>query len=221
MGFWHRLFGRQPDFTVDKQQLKEYLSETCSILEAGVCDGDDTEAFATIFPNGHIHGFECVPHYQEVAQKRLEKYSNVTLYPYALSDTSGEVDFHVSTLNGHSFGSGSLLSPKLHKEVHPNILFESTIKVTTTTIDEWAQKYDIDKIDFLWLDLQGAEIKALRGAERILKNVKGIFTEVSLIETYEQVPLYEEVKSFLMARNFKVHKEYLPYKDMGNVLFLR
>jgi FkbM family methyltransferase len=222
MNFFRRFFPKQDvEIAINKKQLAQYLPSNPVILEAGVCDGADTEEFARCFPLGKIHGFECLPYYQEVAKKRLERYPNVTLYPFALSDQCGELDFHVSTRQGEFFGSGSILTPKLHKEVHPQIVFKDTIRVQGITIDDWAQRYHIGPVDFLWLDLQGAEIKALKGSTRTLGHVKGIFTEVSLIETYEGVPLYDEVKAFLLSKGFTVKKEYLPYKDMGNVLFIK
>jgi len=220
--FFTKLFKKEPvDFSISKQDLRQYLPPNPVIVEAGVCDGSDTEEFATIFPEARIHGFECLPHYFEQSFRRLSKYSNVALYPFALSDALGPVNFHVSTLNGDYSASGSILAPRLHREVHPEIKFDNVISVEAITLDEWASRFNIGHVDFLWLDLQGAELKALHGAETLLRNVKAIFTEVSLIETYNDVPLYDEVKSFLSDRGFRIAKEYLPYKDMGNVFFVR
>jgi 2-O-methyltransferase len=213
---------RQPDnLSIDKRELKMYIPENAVIIEAGMFDAADTEDFARVFPAGKIHGFECLPHYYDLSCKRLASYSNVATYPLALNDAVGELDFYVSTTNGELSASGSLLAPKLHQEVHPHVKFNERIKVKAITLDQWAVEYGIPQVDFLWLDLQGAEIRALQGAEKVLQNVKGIFTEVSLIETYENVPLYEEVKTFLQSKGFRIEKEYLPYKDMGNVLFLK
>lgn len=192
--FFKNIFRKKnSEFSIPKQELKPFLPENPVIIEAGICDGTDTEDFAHHFPGATIHGFECLPYYFESASKRLSKFENVKLYPLALSDTSGELDFYVSTLHDNFYGSGSLLPPHLHQDVHPDIKFNQRIKVKSISLDEWAKEYQIDRVDFLWLDLQGAELKALHGAEKILKDVSAIFTEVSLIETYENVPLYDEV----------------------------
>ncbi len=212
---------RAAEFSIPKEDLIKYLPQRPIIVEAGICDGTDTLEFAKIFPEGKIHGFECLPHYLQLATQRLSQYSNVALYPFALNDTSADVEFHVSTLKGEFYGSGSLLAPNLHKTVHPEIKFDRQIKVKSISLDDWMVEYKIDHVDFLWLDLQGAELRALHGANKILKDVKAIFTEVSLIETYKDVPLYGEVKSFLKDRGFNIAKEYLTYRDMGNVLFVK
>jgi FkbM family methyltransferase len=228
MNFFRSLFNRKTEFqtdkqelSIDKQELSKYLPENPIIVEAGMFDAADTEDFARVFSGGHIHGFECLPYYYDLSCKRLSKYTNVSTYPVALSDAAGELDFYVSTFKGELSASGSLLAPKLHQEVHPDVKFNERIKVKAVTLDDWAAEHGILKVDFLWLDLQGAEIRALQGAEKMLQNVTGIFTEVSLIETYENVPLYDEVKSFLQSKGFRIVKEYLPYKDMGNVFFLK
>ena len=207
--------------SLDKVDLLNYLPSNAVIIEAGAFDGEDTEDFAKCLPSAQIHSFECLPEYYEIAKKRTQNYFNIHLYPLALSDKSELLDFYVSTRLGELSASGSILQPKLHKEVHPEIKFEKKIKVQAISIDDWSAKYQIGHVDFIWLDLQGAEMKALQGASHTLANVKAIFTEVSLIETYEGVALYENLKTFLFSRGFKVEREYLPYQDMGNVFFVK
>jgi FkbM family methyltransferase len=222
---WNRLLGKfwkkEVLISLDKIELLNYLPTNAVIIEAGAFDGEDTEDFAKCLPNSQIHSFECLPEYYEIAKTRIQNYSNVHLYPLALSDKSELLDFYVSTRHGELSASGSILQPKLHKEVHPEIKFEKKIKVQTTSIDDWSAEYQIEHVDFIWLDLQGAEMKALKGASHTLANVKAIFTEVSLIETYEAVPLYDNLKAFLFSKGFKVEREYLPYQDMGNVFFVK
>lgn len=216
-----KFFKRKVQVAIQKTELMKFLPKQAVILEAGVYDGADTEEFARTFPQGRIYGFECLPGLFAKAEKRLEQYPNVKLYPQALNDQSGVFNFHVSTEEDYLAGSGSLLPPKLHLEIHPNIKFENIIQVEAITIDAWAAENNIEVVDFLWLDMQGAEIKALQGASDMLTNIRGIFTEVSLLETYQGVPLYDEVRAFLGSKGFRIHKEFLPFKDMGNVLFLR
>lgn len=213
-------FVNGPD-SISKKELIKYLPINPVIVEAGICDGSDTEEFAINFPFANIHGFECLPYQFSIARERLSKYPNVTIYPYALNEISGIFDFFVSKIDQKYSASSSLLKPELHEDVHPHVQFDETIKVQCLTLDEWADKHNITRVDFLWLDLQGAELSALRGANQILKQVKVIYTEVSLIETYKGVPLYTEVKDYLNLHGFIVEKKYLNYKDMGNVLFIR
>ena len=99
--------------------------------------------------------------------------------------------------------------------------FEKQITVRAINLDEWAQENKIEKIDFMWLDMQGAEYKVLKAAPKVLATVSVIFTEVSLIEMYEGIPLYNQFKSWLETKGFVVAKEEIISPDMGNVLFVR
>jgi len=147
-----------------------------------------------------------------------KKRQNVTCYPFALSDNSGKSRIFIS--GGISDGSSSLLKPQEHIKIFPDVTFDEFIDVETITLDEWAQKYSIRKVDLLWLDLQGMELNVLKSGLEILKNVRVLYTEVSLVETYKNAPLYPEFKQWLADKGFNVQREEITGL-MGNVLFVR
>jgi hypothetical protein len=107
------------------------------------------------------------------------------------------------------------------KEFHPKLEFERSINVETCTLDQWAESHKIPKVDLLWLDMQGVEPTVLRAAPKILATVRVIHTEVSLQPVYAGTELYPDFRTWLEKQGFKVVREFLPYPDMGNVLFVR
>jgi FkbM family methyltransferase len=203
----------------DKYRIQNYLRENPVILEAGAFDGKDTLQMASLWPNAKIHTFEPVPQLFKALQNKLSAVKNVHVYPYALSDRTGPIDLYISS--GMSAGSSSILSPLKHLDAHPEVKFENKQKVEAYTIDDWAKKNEITSVDLMWLDMQGAEYRVLASCPEILKTVKVLFTEVSLIETYKEVLLYPEFKKWLEKQGFEVVMEDLPHHDMGNVLFVR
>jgi tRNA isopentenyl-2-thiomethyl-A-37 hydroxylase MiaE len=122
---------------------------------------------------------------------------------------------------GVSDGSSSLLPPKDHLADHPDVTFEKKIRVECTTIDEWIKSNNIEKVDLLWLDMQGHELNALKAGLVTLEKVQAVYTEVNLKEVYDGAPLYGELREWLEERNFKVEVEEIPWEDGGNVLFVR
>jgi hypothetical protein len=90
-----------------------------------------------------------------------------------------------------------------------------------TTLDAWAAQNHVRRVDFLWLDMQGYELEALKSGVDLLQSVRGIQVEVSLKEVYEMAPLYPEVRQWIEEKGFRVEREALPWPDMGNVLFIR
>jgi len=203
----------------NKRIIANYITKNPIIVEAGTCDGRDTLQMSKLWKNAQIHTFEPIPELFSKASENLRNAKNVRIYPLALSNKNGETEIHVS--GGLSNGSSSILAPLKHLEVHPDVSFTQKIKIKCTTLDEWANKESIEKIDLMWLDMQGMEYNVLQACPKILKSTKAIFTEVSLIETYQGVILYPEFRKWLESCGFVVVWEELPYEDMGNVLFVR
>jgi FkbM family methyltransferase len=61
-----------------------------------------------------------------------------------------------------------------------------------------------ENVDLLKIDVQGAELMALRGAEQTLPHVHMIYTEVSFTPLYEGSSIFSEVYDFLCARGFRL-----------------
>ncbi|MFK7949216.1 MAG: FkbM family methyltransferase [Saprospiraceae bacterium] len=207
--------------TISKKKIAKYLPENPIIFEAGASNGIDSLELCKQFPKGHIHAFEPIPAVFAELKKRVEGQQNISLYPIALDGKNGVTTMYLSGDSDDTRSSSSLLKPKEHINFHEHIPFEEELSVPVKTIDTWAAENGVTQIDFMWLDMQGNELTALKAAPNILKTVKVIYTEVSLIETYEEVPLYEDYKKWLVSQGFKVTIEALAWEDMGNVLFVR
>ena len=209
---------------IKKKEIFTFLElDKVNILEAGAYKGEDTVEMATMLPRSSIYAFEPVPENYNDLVINTSAVKNVKTFNMALGENTGTDKIHISndTMNSGVSASSSLLEPKEHLKFHQNITFPKSIEVKVTTIDEWALHNNIDHIDFMWLDMQGAEYLALKASPRILSTVNVLYTEVSLKQMYEGAPLYKEYKSWLNSIGFEVVKESLPWKDMGNVLFVR
>ena len=102
--------------------------------------------------------------------------------------------------------SGSIKKPKLHLITHPSITFDQSITVKTSTLDDWCNDHSIEVIDFIWMDVQGAELDIFRGGKNALSKTRFIYTEYSNIEIYEgQANLPELLKHL---KNFKIIIRY-------------
>jgi hypothetical protein len=94
------------------------------------------------------------------------------------------------------------------------------VDVDVVRLDDWARDYQVPKIDFMWLDLQGYELKALQGAEELLKQVSVIHIEVSHKPLFENGVLYPDLREWLGARGFKPRID-ATFRLGGNVVFTR
>jgi len=203
---------------IPKSYIKRFLPKNPVVVDAGAHIGRDTIEMARMWPSGTIHAFEPIPQLYSQLELNTASTKNITCYPMALSDRLGSFPIHVSS--GFDDGSSSLLAPREHLTVHPQVEFLETIHVPTTTLDSWAKDNDISRVDFLWLDLQGHELSVLKASPKVLRTVIAIHTEVSLKTMYEGSALYPELRSWLEQKGFEVKREALPWSDMGNVFFV-
>lgn len=80
------------------------------------------------------------------------------------------------------------------------------IQVDTVSLDHFVKAANIDRIDFIKIDVQGAELEIFRGGERSLKDVVAIVTEVEFEPIYVGQPIYEDVSIYLREQGFAFHK---------------
>jgi hypothetical protein len=78
-----------------------------------------------------------------------------------------------------------------------------SIEIETTTLDYFCQKENIKKINFFQIDVQGADLLVLQGAQEILKDsVLTIQIEVEFSYLYCDQPLFADVDSYLRKQDF-------------------
>ena len=83
---------------------------------------------------------------------------------------------------------------------------EREIQVDTVSLDYFVKAANIDRIDFIKIDVQGAELEIFRGGERSLKDVVAIVTEVEFEPIYVGQTIYEDVSIYLREQGFAFHK---------------
>ena len=199
--------------------IRQYLPPNPIVFEAGAHIGSDTTEMAENWPDAEIYAFEPIPKILKQLESNTKRFKSIHCYKLAIGEKSGRMKIHVS--GGDSDGSSSILEPKEHLSLHPNVTFSKQIPVEVKDIDSWVKSEKLTTIDFLWLDLQGYELAALRGAKKILQNVSAIHCEVNLVEVYKGAPLYSDLKKWLEEYGFRVEIEAIDWDDGGNVLFVK
>lgn len=91
-------------------------------------------------------------------------------------------------------------------KVYPSITFERTITIKTANLDTFCNEQGIETIDFIWMDVQGAEIDIIQGGQNTLTKTRFIYTEYSRMELYEgQATLRQLLKQL---KTFKILVKY-------------
>jgi hypothetical protein len=96
--------------------------------------------------------------------------------------------------------SSSLLPPEQHLTKYPSISFAKDAEITTSRLDSILPIGS--RFDFINLDIQGAELRALRGLGARLADVKWAYLEVNMLRLYEDCALVGEIDAFMGTFGF-------------------
>lgn len=207
-------------------QLKAIIPDNIIIVEGGAFRGHDTIAMAQTWPHSTIYCFEPVPELFAILKDNTAPFANIHCFNLALSDKNGTAQFwpseHPKKKGIHS-QAGSLLEPK-ERLKWSNIKFNEPFNVETITLEDWARQYNVDQIDFLWLDLQGYELPVMQAAKDLMQTVQFLYTEVHFVQAYAQHKLHTDVINWIEQQDFTlIGKDYDDSSSwfFGNVLFER
>lgn len=177
--------------------------EPISLADVGAACIAEVPVYKPLLDAGlaHLHAFEGDP--RQIAKIRETYGDRVTVRDCFLSD-GGVHTLHVAAAES---GMTSLLKPNattlqffngfpLFGQIH------ETRPVQTTRLDDVAGLPDID---FLKLDIQGAELVVLENGLRKLASCVAIQLEVSYVCLYENQPSFGEVDVFMRRNGFLPH----------------
>lgn len=129
-------------------------------------------------------------------EERLGRYPTHKVINALLMDKDHEkVPFNITNYDGMS--SSIFEFGQLHLDSSPDTKFVDRVELETRTIDSLVKEHQIDGVNFLNMDLQGAELLALRGAMRTLLKIDYVYTEVNTDYVYQNCALVGELDEFL------------------------
>ena len=158
-------------------------------------------------PNLTIYGFDADADACEASNTALEAQQiNWTEkhIPLALANSVGESTLYVTK---HPMCS-SLYPPnepylERFSGLSELVNLDFYLGIETTTLDEFCQSEGIKEIDFLQIDVQGAELQVLQGASKILgQSILAIQAEVEFSHLYQNQPLFADVDIYLREQEF-------------------
>lgn len=160
--------------------LLHHIKTASIILDVGCAGMDELVELKKIFPTATYHMFDADPRWHSNAGKL--KGQNVHFYPIAITSKDGPVNFHQSI---DWKLSSSIRQPKEHIKVHPWIKFSPPIIVPGQSLNTWFKNANLDHIDLIWADVQGAEGDLIDGGQEALAKTRYFYTECDDIELYE------------------------------------
>lgn len=115
--------------------------------------------------------------------------------------------------------SSSVFELGTHAEHYPEVNFSRIESHTTVRLDEVLPAGT--KVDFVNLDIQGAEVEALKGLGSYLADVHAVYIEVNREELYEGIPLVSDVDDFLGLEGFQRVFTLWTHANWGDAIYVR
>jgi len=157
-----------------------------------------------IFPGSKIIAFEIDKNLCEQLNKKAKpglKYYPVALGRYEEKRTFYETN-HPMCCSLYK-PNEKLLSLYQNFEV---AMLKSVSSVETVSLDYFVNENNLESVDFIKIDIQGAELDVFKGGVDTLREVVAIVSEVEFIPHYIDQPLFGDVCSFLAGKELMFHK---------------
>lgn len=187
---------------------EKYSTKNCPVLfDVGAHNFHDSIAMKQLIYHAAVYAFE--PDLNNLAKyKQLADSYKINVIDNAVSDKTGVLTFY--TANNEA--SGSLIYPSVknnfgESKTHENLVFNlqgTTVK--TITLEEFCKGQNIQTIDHMHLDVQGAEYSVIKGLGNL--RPKSIFAETCEFKTYKTNLTLEDFDDLMTDKDYKIIKRF-------------
>lgn len=201
------------------------------IFELGARDGHDSIRLRDYY-HGVVTAFECNPEAARICRSNLRWRRHIRFVEAAVWDEDTEITFYPVTAsrwaNGREITDG-YGKPSINigasscfkaRDDYLQRYEQTRVRVPAIRLDTYCRKHDIESIDLICMDVQGAGMQVLRGLGDRLSAVRYIIAELEHREIYHGQSLYHAVHDYLTGHGFR-QRAHVPRDDwFGDYLYV-
>lgn len=187
-------------------RLLKLIKPRCA-FDVGANKGDWSRLMADIYPSCQIHAFEIVPSTFEELRNIAVRYPNIITNNLGLSDNSESITIRYSDLDSSTATACPIKGMKSHE-----LFYTKTIQGEARKAIDYIMENGINIIDFLKVDVEGMDLKVLKGFEDKLKQVRIIQFEYGIFNISSH-DLLSDFCDYLDTMGFVVGKIFPGYVD--------
>jgi len=182
-------------------ETSRFLKDARGVIHVGAGIGQEAEMYADLgLPVIWIEPLDGV---FDLLRDRIVEYSNQQAFQYLITNMTGDAhEFGISNNGGQS---SSIYNFKQHRDIWPDVTFVASATLKSASL-QWViaeHNIDLDIYDTLILDVQGAELLALKGAGYLLPAFRWIRAECADFEAYEGGCQLKDLDAYLIPRGFR------------------
>jgi FkbM family methyltransferase len=172
-----------------------------TVIDVGAAYGSFTRLCQTVFPDARYLLIEPLEEYRSLLEQEKQSSPSVQYTIAAASTHEGEI-----AINVHP----DLVGSSLYREVETGTGVNGVTRmVRAVTVDHLAREAEGGGPYLLKVDVQGAELDVLDGAERTLQHTEVVVLEVSFFKFFQDGPECAEIMAYMKVRGF------VPYDIVG------
>ena len=162
--------------------LSRWIPQGATILDIGANHGKMSRPLAKL-PGATVHAFEPVPYNFTLLQRVTAGLPNITCHNFALSDTKGTVSIYIPVRPSKRISPGAAhMGDTAHVETFGTSTAPTVaeLEIKTDALDAVAEHENITQVDFMKIDVEGAESLVIEGGSRtVAKSKPAIYCEIS------------------------------------------
>ena len=201
-----------------------HLPKPLTLVQVGASGGQELDLFKR---SGILNALliEPITPIFQMLQESCRSYPNYHPYQAIISEQDDKVvDFYLASNAGQS---SSILEPQAHTSWFPGVKFNKAEGLVSKSLDtviksEGTKVFPDNVIEMLYMDVQGAEMRVIEGAPKLMRYLKYVFMEVSYGNGYQGDYVYTEILAHMRVRGFECVSLFInPSHKMGDALFYR
>ena len=206
------------DQKIEIQLLTKHLKPNQTVLDIGANKGSYLPSLSRAVPHGQVYAFE--PHPSLAAYLtticKVAQLTNVTVEPFACSDTASERTLYIPGDKETSPGASleSIVTASEHT---------TSVLVQSITLDEYFANRDHD-IGAMKLDVEGHEFKVLQGSLNIIKKYAPLII-CECEQRHQTDKTVSEIVNFVSSLHYRgfliARKDLLPISEFDPVIHQR
>ena len=200
--------------------LHRFLKPEMVFIDVGANQGEYTLFAAKRLTNGKVLPFEPLPSILKLLRQNIEvnRFANIEVYECGLSDRNEQLN--IFEIDDAHEGLATFFPGSRKKGIE--------YSVPLRRLDDIVAERKIERLDFIKLDIEGGELKALLGAAESIEQFKPVVMIEINKETYTAAGYsVDDVKEFFTRRSYKAFelqkrgqlKECQSLPDFGNIVF--
>lgn len=195
-------------------ELLDTFPAITGVVHVGANDCQEAAQYACRDPARKVFWVEALDAYvqKHAATKHIAQ--------AVISDEDGiDVVFNITNNMGLS---SSILELGTHLQEHPQVQIAERMHAKTMRLDTLLSREGIDgTYNFLNLDIQGAELKALQGLGTRIDHFDYVYSEINEAYLYKNCALFHELDAYLHERGFEVKFKTVNRHMWGEALWVR